>query len=826
MAMDYMGKRYKDTQLLAEKIINIKKGNCMERITPSELCIDSNAYFPSISKWFQLMGFRKNIDQKTTVQHLRDAVEGWIRTATGTGSDTAFAVVRNHGVTSLLYGSNHDGIEASFKSNISECAIKEVREEEKTCEINGIFTGTFSSIGLTDALVSSKVNNFHVICIFIPVADSEVNKIIESDRRYLSILEEYSSFQRIYGTSSRKTEKVALPKVVMATEILKEEMEYLEENIGKGFVRAVIRYGVDSEEDYREISSVIQSCFRHDNKGFEPVRNFRLYQSMDNGLAIPYITIENPEFVGKIHTLTLQSSVSASSLCIPALLSCDGYYVKDYNVDENSLEAFPLSEKIQGDVLSIGKIIGNSGDASLPIYDMCQHVFVTGSTGNGKTTTVKRLLSELNNRGIPFTVIEAAKKEYFTLMSLIPGLQIYTPGNDGRGLIFNPLQPEDGVLIENHVSAVVRALLASTGGEHPIPEAYNGLLKQTYSKFGWEYGQMAYTDEYKPFPTFKDVYDNVDSYISAHAKYGPEVRQNLTAALSLRAETMHSGALGKLFGANFGLRAADLLETPTVIELADFSQESVTFIMNILLFKFQSYLSHLPQSDRLKRVIVVEEAHNVFKKTSEGDYGRGMNNEYFDKMFSEIRSSGTGLILSDQRPGIMSDTVIANTAVKIVHSLSEPGDRGIIGEASNMSKIQIAKLSEFSKGECVISLRGKHGLQHAVVDPLKESVICNAACHVCTNRFRCKKQAVKMMLEEMDQSLIGYHLSKIKANPYNISQLEINISDMLKALNVTASKGTKLCFLGEVISNCESIPIQEGRVICNSYYEYLKRREV
>ena len=60
------------------------------------------------------------------------------------------------------------------------------------------------------------------------------------------------------------------------------------------------------------------------------------------------------------------------------------------------------------------------------------------------------------------------------------------------------------------------------------------------------------------------------------------MRQNLTAALTLRTETMHSGAMGSLFSNAKGLQAAEILAAPCVIELADFSPQSASFIMNML----------------------------------------------------------------------------------------------------------------------------------------------------------------------------------------------------------------------------------------------------
>ena len=88
------------------------------------------------------------------------------------------------------------------------------------------------------------------------------------------------------------------------------------------------------------------------------------------------------------------------------------------------------------------------------------------------------------------------------------------------------------------------------------------------------------------------------AYIRSHARYGAEVKQNLEGALTLRTENMYTGALGRSFSKPFGITAEELLETPTVIELADFSDTGTEFLMNILLFKLHCYISRLPESNQ------------------------------------------------------------------------------------------------------------------------------------------------------------------------------------------------------------------------------------
>lgn len=418
-------------------------------------------------------------------------------------------------------------------------------------------------------------------------------------------------------------------------------------------------------------------------------------------------------------------------------------------------------------------------------------------------------------------VLEAAKKEYNALLGQIPSLMVYTSGADGPLLRINPLRPEDGTLIENHAAAVTLALTASTGAEHPIPEAFSGLLQQTYHRFGWEYGMAAYTDPAKPFPTFADVLAGVEDYVAHHARYGPEVRQNLTGALELRAETMTSGALGRVFADPFGMTAKQLLTVPTVLELADFSEEATAFLMNILMFRFQSYLQRLPESSALQRLIVLEEAHNVFRKTDAEDSALARSNLAFDKMFAEIRASGTGLVLSDQRPSLMPDSVMANTAVKLCLGMDSGEDRGCMGSVMDLSVLQRRALHAFRPGECLMTVRGIPGVFHLQTEKPGTSGSFTAACLVCGSRFRCRKSAVQGLLAPLDAGQMQYHLARIRADPYNIPVLAENIEQMLQQLHITAAVPTKLCLLGEMLAGAE-VPLSESRQIVTAYHNHLK----
>lgn len=829
--MDMYRERFRQAQEYADRVLHIKKGHYLDDITAEAICEDETAYDPEIRYWSRLCSYRKMADENRQTQTQQLAVKEWLRQTVANGGSAAFALRCDGSELSVLYGASMQNYEAPLRTHLPECELRPAVPHEGSYRYNGLITGSILSQKIADLFAASNLRDTYIACLAMPVSPQEIQEKLEENRDMIAYFSTYKSFQRAYGNASRRIEEVPVPGVVQAIALLKEENDYLEHHMGGGFARTVVKFGANTAEDRSRLASLIRSCMECDRdlqSPAEPPRTFALHNPCDTWndcLKVPSVQFGEAPENERVYLLTLQDIPGIASFCLPPACSCDGFYVKDYTVDEDAMDAFPVTNPVHAQGIELGTIANSSARSVIPFSALHSHAFVTGATETGKTTTVKKILLELHAAGIPFTVIEAAKKEYMPLISQVPELRVFTPGNDGNTLSFNPLQPEDGILIENHVAAVVRALTAAAGGEHPIPEACDGLLKQTYQQFGWKYGMMAYTDEHRPFPTFKNVLDNVDSYIAAHARYGPEVRQNLTAALTLRTETMHSGAMGSLFSNAKGLQAAEILAAPCVIELADFSPQSASFIMNILLYKFHSYLSRQPESSQLNQVIVVEEAHNVFKRTLSEENGRALSNEYFDKMLAEIRSSGTGLLLSDQRASLLSEAVMANTSVKILHALTDSEDRKTVGTSVNLSDFQLKKLAEFRPGECVVAIRGQHGVQHAQVTAPAGEQELHSACHICTTRFRCRRNAVKSMLAGMDSTRIAFHVSKIQAEPYNVALLERNITNMLRDLNVTASDATKICLLGEILDTYGRSSLQEKRIIVNSYAKYLRRRE-
>lgn len=64
-----------------------------------------------------------------------------------------------------------------------------------------------------------------------------------------------------------------------------------------------------------------------------------------------------------------------------------------------------------GYIFDQGKVRENNS-VNIEAKSLTQHVFVTGSTGCGKSETVYRLISQAKKAGAKFLIIEPAKGEY------------------------------------------------------------------------------------------------------------------------------------------------------------------------------------------------------------------------------------------------------------------------------------------------------------------------------------------------------------------------------------------------------------------------------
>jgi DNA helicase HerA-like ATPase len=108
-------------------------------------------------------------------------------------------------------------------------------------------------------------------------------------------------------------------------------------------------------------------------------------------------------------------------------------------------------------------------------------------------------------------------------------------------------------------------------------------------------------------------------------------------------------------------------------------------------------------NSELNHITVLEEAHNLLRRTStqqstEGANLLGKSVEMIANAIAEMRTYGEGFIIADQAPGLMDMSVIRNTNTKIIMRLPDQSDRELVGRAADLNDDQIKELAKLPCG--------------------------------------------------------------------------------------------------------------------------------
>ena len=353
-----------------------------------------------------------------------------------------------------------------------------------------------------------------------------------------------------------------------------------------------------------------------------------------------------------------------------------------------------------GDI-TIGKLKNSNNTIGLSLKDIAKHMLVVGTPGSGKTTFSVSLLDRLwKDHHIPFLVIEPAKNEYRALVQSIPDLQVFTPGkNTVSPFVFNPFIPPQNVKLEAYKSTLKTAFAAAVSMSTPLDKIFEESINNCYSDFRW---LDTYTSDDRG-QTF-----NIADFIKCFQYTFDEIGYTGDAKNVGRAGVVRLNSLVNLFDNYFTIPIKDILEKPTVIELAAIeNSDKKALIIALLLLSILAYVNaNYIGEGSLKNVILLEEAHVLLD--AETNAGQGEANPsaiaqgLVKRMLAEIRSYGVGIIVADQSPRKVSADVVALTDIKMIFRLVESSDKHIIADSTNMEDVQIQRMSRLKPGEAFL----------------------------------------------------------------------------------------------------------------------------
>lgn len=370
-------------------------------------------------------------------------------------------------------------------------------------------------------------------------------------------------------------------------------------------------------------------------------------------------------------------------------------------------EAMPDEDKMNlGKIYHMGK--EESANLILNRQAMASHTFITGSTGTGKSNAVYHLLDEITKNGqTTFLVVEPAKGEYKNVFGNCTDVQVFgTNPRETPLLRMNPFAFPENIHILEHIDRLVEIFNACWPMYAAMPAVLKDAIERSYQKVGWDLRNSE--SEKGIFPTFFDLLDILPGVIE-ESHYSKDTQSDYVGALCTRVKSLTNGIYGSVLCAEDALTDEALFDRNVIVDLSRVgSMETKSLLMGILVMKLQEYrMCSSGMNSRLRHVTVLEEAHNLLRKTSaeqsqEGANLQGKSVEMLANAIAEMRTYGEGFIIADQAPGLLDMSVIRNTNTKIILRLPDEEDRKLVGKSAALKEAQIDELSKLPLGVAAV----------------------------------------------------------------------------------------------------------------------------
>lgn len=370
-------------------------------------------------------------------------------------------------------------------------------------------------------------------------------------------------------------------------------------------------------------------------------------------------------------------------------------------------EAMPDEDKMNlGKIYHMGKL--ESAELILNRQAMASHTFITGSTGTGKSNAVYHLLDEITKNGqTTFLVVEPAKGEYKNVFGNCTDVQVFgTNPRETPLLRMNPFAFPENIHILEHIDRLVEIFNACWPMYAAMPAVLKDAIERSYQKVGWDLRNSE--SEKGVFPTFFDLLDILPGVIE-ESHYSKDTQSDYVGALCTRVKSLTNGIYGSVLCAEDALSDAEMFDQNVIVDLSRVgSMETKSLLMGILVMKLQEYrMCSSGMNSRLRHVTVLEEAHNLLRKTSaeqsqEGANLQGKSVEMLANAIAEMRTYGEGFIIADQAPGLLDMSVIRNTNTKIILRLPDEEDRKLVGKSAALKEAQIDELSKLPLGVAAV----------------------------------------------------------------------------------------------------------------------------
>ena len=415
--------------------------------------------------------------------------------------------------------------------------------------------------------------------------------------------------------------------------------------------------------------------------------------------------------------------------------------IEEFNIIFNSEE--------HENSISLGLIEGTHIAKISPNKLLTHHSAIIGNTGSGKSNTVRKIISEINNKEMTNLKLhvfdvhdEYSQLDNIKVINVLEEYRINLLNLDHQDWL-NLVKPSELV----QLPVVETALkIANCIQNNMISElwlkcfiAYNlynnqqtdavtkrakiiGILNDTEidtSKYNSQFGNFSATDENIFLSDLLKVlngnekYSYLNKYIEK-AEYKVSSFENLLIALNYvflleeckgnSQARAYSGTLETRirnlqtrYSKIFGDDEATIDSNYVVYSVSELDDDLLLFFTTYILKKEFYYNKMLPIQKRVVNVFIFEEAHRYISKIKENSQFHEV--EVFKKIAREGRKFGCFLMLSSQRPSELSSTVLSQCNNYIIHRIKNNVDlEYLLQTIPYINKYQISRFSYLPTG--------------------------------------------------------------------------------------------------------------------------------
>lgn len=575
-----------------------------------------------------------------------------------------------------------------------------------------------SGIGMAGSLMSA--NNSTSDSTSEGSSSTVSNSISTSESKSTSTSESYGSTS---GTSKALTLTQQDKTIAGLLGRIDRQIKRLDEFESLGMYECAAYFISDDQYAAEVAASTYKALMRGENSGIETdaINSWGQNCPQKTKLIKQYVTnFVHPVFrynspVGQLEVtpcsfvsgneLAIHMGLPRHSVCgLPVAEHADfGKEIVEYGGNKHNAEAG----------INLGKIYNMGGTGKNPVVlnreSLSMHTFVTGSTGSGKSNTVYEILRQLNNAGINFMVIEPAKGEYKNVFGNVRGVSVYGTNPRCSEIIrINPFDFPEGIHVLEHIDRLVEIFNVCWPMYAAMPAVLKDSIERAYTVCGWNLNTSECRYKIKLYPSFADVLKQINE-VMENSFYSADSKGDYKGALCTRLKSLTNGLYRNIFTSD-SLSYTELFDRNVIVDLSRTgSGETKSLIMGLLVMKLQEYRisCHKGSNEKLKHITVLEEAHNLLKRTS-SDQSQdsanlaGKSVEMLANQIAEMRTYGEGFLIADQAPGLLDMSVIRNTNTKIILRLPDLSDRELVGRAASLNNNQISELSKLETGVAAV----------------------------------------------------------------------------------------------------------------------------